>query len=248
MVWENIKMDANSDTVKNKRTPLVFLCLSLIFSVWGQVFIYFKKDVSAGIVFFLIGVVLFVISARFLKTEVGEVSSEDRGNIRKNIGFFLIVMVVAAFFRFYSLDTVPVGFHRDEAKASLDSYYIMQDKQPLNSFSKHPVYIGPITDNPAMYNYLIAAVYQIIGVGVVESRAASAFLGLLAVAAMYFLLYYLFGGAAAFAGGILFAAMKWHVAFVRIIFHSGFSVFILILVLYFGYKVFKERRWRDFIF
>jgi hypothetical protein len=103
-----------------------------------------------------------------------------------------------------------------------------------------------VTYHPCMVAYADAAVFAAFGSGVVQLRVVSAVLGILAVPAFYFLIRYLMGPVMALAGAFLLAVMRWHINFSRIGFDTILPVTLLILVMYFAARAYRERKTADF--
>jgi len=129
----------------------------------------------------------------------------------------------------------------------MDAVSIMNGEAPMNARSKLPVYITGLTDNPAVFNYIVSFYYKITSPGIFNAGIVSASLGMLAVIGMYFLLRLLFGINTALAVSLLFAVMKWHVVFSRTVYHAGFSILLLILTLYYAHRVYINRKTGDFL-
>jgi 4-amino-4-deoxy-L-arabinose transferase-like glycosyltransferase len=237
----------------NKTFSFLLLVLSLLLAAAGQYFLYFAKATPAGVVL-LAGAMAAFIAAyrRFFGTNIA-VSGPGQPSViikpfdPKEIMAFICIIITACFFRFYLIDSLPPGAHRDEAKAALDSYNISRGIVPEDSSSKLPVYINGITDNPAFYNYMIGFFYSFMPAGITTAREASALIGVLAVAAFYFLARAMLGCRAAIIGGFLFAVSRWHFTFSREVIHAGFSVFAVCLALYFCWIAYKRPSIMHFI-
>jgi 4-amino-4-deoxy-L-arabinose transferase-like glycosyltransferase len=248
--------------VKKKYGPfgnnvnLLLTASAVIFALIGQLFLYTTKNITFGLLFHAFGAANIIFSGIFYDKKhrhAGHIFSDNPGagrfvpGLKKEAAVFLLIILLGSFFRFYDINGIPEGCFRDEGKLAMDSVSIMNGKVPDGADSRLPVYIRDLTDNPAMYNYIMAACFRLTGGGVVEAREVSAVTGMLAVAAMYFLLRLLFGPAGAACGGLLFAVMRWHVTFSRTIYHVGFAIFLLIPVLYFFFLALKSKNPRNFI-
>ena len=144
-------------------------------------------------------VVLFIISDR---QNSGETITTHI-SIKAEAIMFIIILVIAGFFRFYEIDKVPAGCFVDEAQNGFDALKIIKGELP--------VYVGFSTHNAALYLYLIADMFTAFGAGVTQIRGTSALLGFLTVPAVYFLLRRTIGVPAAITGGLILAFMRWHV-------------------------------------
>lgn len=230
---------------------LISLCLAII----GQWNFYILKKPIFGIIFFILAIIIFIISDFFLLNKNDSFSIYEKNeyanydiNKKLEIIFLTIIIALSIFYRFYDIKNIPVGCFRDEGKLATDSYYIMEGKQPLDSRQKYPVYIHGLTDNAAMFNYIMAAGFKLIGVGVVEARIITAFLSILGIISFYFLLRFLFGVKIALFGLLFLSFMQWHVTFSRLILHPSISLPILFIFLYFLFKTLKNERGYQFLF
>lgn len=228
---------------KIKEWFLLFFCV--IFGFAGQYFIFNKINLYAGLLFFVVAIVFFVILDKY---KPGDINKKNDMDMKLEIPLFFIVFLTAIFFRCYDLKNCPPGFFQDEALASMDALGIMRGEKVLFQETSLPVYIKGQVDNPALILYLVAFVFKFFGIGTEQARIASAVIpGILAVPAFYFLARYLFGARVALLGAVLFSVMRWHVIYSRFFFHASFCVLVVILFLYFFIKSYRERKWADFI-
>jgi len=234
---------------------IYFSLISLFLAIIGQWNFYVLKKPIFGIVFFILAAIIFIVSDFFLLNKNDSFSIYEKNesvdydiNKRTEIIFLIIVIAVSIFYRFYDISNVPIGCFRDEGKLALDSYYIMKEKQPMDARQKYPVYIHGLTDNPAMFNYIMSAGFKLIGSGVVEARVITAFLSVLGIISFYFLLRFLFGIKIALFGLLFLSFMRWHITFSRLILHPSFAIFVFIIFLYFLFKTLKEEKLYQFLF
>lgn len=255
-------------TIINAKSLLqpVLAAASLILAFVGQYFLHSRRDVLPGVILFIAAAACLAAAEIIAGRRTGPLATgrqPPNAKLRQDglpalsvrrqaaggreIFIFILIIVTAGFFRFYQLDTLPAGAHRDEAKAALDALSLSKGLQPLGASSKIPVYISGITDNPAAYNYIMAVFYKFCPYGITPGRAASAFLGVLAVAAMYFLARGMLGVNFAVIAGFMLAISRWHFTFSRHILHAGFLVFVMILALYFLMKAYAEKKFFYFL-
>ncbi len=220
-----------------KNTSFDPVISAFILGAAGQFSLFVIKNVLLGAFFFLAGII-FLVASDF-KNKGGYARREISG--KTELFYFSVVMLTGIFFRLHMITTTPAGCFVDEAANGMHAVNIMDGAE--KGGSRLPVYIGGYTSNASMFLYFIAAVFKAAGVGVVQIRMASVVFGILSVPAVYFLLRCLFGPKEALTGAFLLAVMRWHVNFSRIGFHAVFAVFILILVLYFFHKSYKEGKW-----
>ncbi|MFP4466075.1 MAG: PA14 domain-containing protein [Candidatus Goldiibacteriota bacterium] len=222
--------------------PFGFMSLAFAAVFIGHHQMYFSKQTAPALVMY--GIAAFFVIAAHLASK----DREEKINvgIKTEALLFALVLAAAFFFRFYMIDSVPTGLFSDEARNGVRALELMKGEKIEGA--KLPVFLGTeASSNAAMYIYFIAVFLKFFGPEPENIRMTSAFLGALSVPAFYFFLRYVFGSFAAVLGGFLFAGMSWHVIFSRIGFHAVFAVLLLVLVLYFLFRAYKERTWQDFI-
>ena len=90
----------------------------------------------------------------------------------------VVVLIVALFLRVYRLDSVPFGWHPDEAVYALYARDILAGR----SF---PVFFASWTGREVMYSYLEAGAFGLLGDSMYTARLVSGFIGVLTVAGTY---------------------------------------------------------------
>ena len=88
------------------------------------------------------------------------------------------VLIVALFLRVYRLDSVPFGWHPDEAVYALYARDILAGR----SF---PIFFASWTGREVMYSYFEAGAFGLLGDSMFTARLVSAFIGMLTVAGTY---------------------------------------------------------------
>jgi 4-amino-4-deoxy-L-arabinose transferase-like glycosyltransferase len=87
--------------------------------------------------------------------------------------FLLTAIILAVFFRFYRLPSLPPYFSYDEAAHALDALDILNGKYIL--------YSERLRQNPAGYMYFLAAFFRLFGASPLTQRSLSALFGVLLV-------------------------------------------------------------------
>lgn len=156
----------------------------------------------------------------------------------------LIIILLAAFLRFYKLDKVPPSLNWDEVAAAYNAYTIWHwgadeygNKFPITfkSFGddKHPVHI-----------YFTAPFVGIFGATDYSARASSALIGVLSVIAIYFLVKKLSKSEMAGIFSALFLAVSpYHLQYSRGLWEANFTLFFLILGLVLFYYGIEKKNW-----
>lgn len=127
---------------------------------------------------------------------------------------------VAAVLRFHDLSSQPGGLFPDEAAEGNDAFRLSHD---LRGF--HPVFFDDDSGHEALFTYLAAAAFRIVGPSVTVLRGTAAFIGVLAVLAMPLALRR-FGWMVSLTGMAWSATAVWLVAISR----DGFRCILVALV------------------
>ncbi len=231
--------------------PFTIVLFSIFFAIIGQYFLFYKKFLSSGLIFYALAIIFFILADKISQKKKESFDdifydpTRERIDKKTEILLFTIILLIGIFFRVYMITEIPSGCYRDEGQNGNEALNILNEIE-LDG-TKLPVYIDRNTQNAAMYMYFIAVFFKFFGVGVLQIRLVSVVLAILTIPAFYFLLRYLFGVKIALIGSFLLAVLRWYVNFSRIGFLGVFTVFVFILILYFLYRAYKESRMGDFI-
>lgn len=155
-----------------------------------------------------------------------------------------IIVLLAAFLRFYKLDQVPPSLNWDEVAAAYNAYTIWHwgadeygNKFPITfkSFGddKHPAHI-----------YLTAPFVGIFGPSDYAARSSSALIGVLSVLVIYFLAKKLFKSESAGIFAALFLTVSpYHLQYSRGLWEANFALFFFIFGLALFYFGIKKKNW-----
>jgi 4-amino-4-deoxy-L-arabinose transferase-like glycosyltransferase len=154
----------------------------------------------------------------------------------KSTLYIFILIILTVFLRVFLLQTLPPGLWYDESINGLDSLNIYQGKAYPLFFTSY--------DHPRepLFLYLIAFLYPIFGVSGFTLRLAAAIIGSITVIAFYYFIRYLFDNRVAIIASFLLATSKWHLVFSRLSFRTILTPLFIILVCYFLFKAFNERK------
>lgn len=134
-----------------------------------------------------------------------------------------VILVVAAFFRLYQLDSAPPGLQYDEAYNGMDALRVLQGERPMffeGNNGREPLFI-----------YLVALSVALVGKGVLAVRLVSVVMGLAVVAGSYFLVRRLYGVPVALISAGLLSVSFWHVLVSRWGYETGPLLFLEVLAL-----------------
>ncbi|MCX7853289.1 MAG: PA14 domain-containing protein [Caldilineales bacterium] len=157
---------------------------------------------------------------------------------RTVILLLVLILAVAAFARFYALDTYPNGCQSDECNNGLDALKWL-------SGAPYVPYAETNEGQATLFTYLIALFFRLFGPDVATMRAVSALAGTLTVLAVYFLARELLGQRLALLTAALVAGDRWHITFSRIVYELILMPPVLALQMLFLVKALKtgRRRW-----
>ncbi len=146
------------------------------------------------------------------------------------------IVLIAAFFRLFSLSTNPPSLTWDEVSWGYNAYSLGIDGR--DEFGKFlPItYLESFGDfKPPLYAYLDILPVKILGMSELAVRLPSAFAGILTVALTYLLVVQIFGREKekeAFVAAFIVAISPWHIMLSRAAFEANVSTALIVLGLY----------------
>lgn len=168
---------------------------------------------------------------------------------KKNIFFLLgLIFLLALLLRTYKLDSVPYGFHVDEAKVAWNAYSILKTgRDDKGNFL--PMYYDSFGDfRPTGLIYLTIPSIAILGNTVFAVRLPYAFFGALTTLAIYFFVLEIFGinrKKLAIITAMVLAFNPWHIIASRATSESIIVIFLTVWGLYFSIKLYRYDSWRN---
>jgi 4-amino-4-deoxy-L-arabinose transferase-like glycosyltransferase len=118
-------------------------------------------------------------------------------------GYAVLVIFLGFFLRVHRLASVPFGWHPDEATKALLARDVLAGEY-------FPAFFSAFTGREALYVYLEAGAFALLGEGIFAARLLSAFIGVLTSALTYTLGKYLFGGKVGVLAAAFLALSLWH--------------------------------------
>ena len=149
------------------------------------------------------------------------------------------VTLLAAFLRWYRLDSIPSGLWYDEAQSGLDALSVGKE-------AGFPVYFPANFGRPFLFIYSIAGLFHLFGASPLILRFAASIFGIATVPAIYWFARELFGGRAGLLAALLLAVSRWHINFSRIAFDAIAMPLFQILGFYFLTKAWRTGKRLDF--
>ena len=155
----------------------------------------------------------------------------------------LVILIIAAWFRFYALDTIPPGFTHDEAGHGHDAIAITHGARPLYEtvgYGREP-----------LYDYVVAWVMPIFGENYLTLRIVSALAGLLLIVVMHFWVRRAFDVPTAIATSAFLATSFWAVMVSRQALRSALLPVLFAASIFFMWQAVRpyakqqsiQRRW-----
>ncbi|HUE75659.1 MAG TPA: glycosyltransferase family 39 protein, partial [Chloroflexota bacterium] len=131
-----------------------------------------------------------------------EHTSTDVGGVSKwHHGLLFLIIAFALLIRLWRLDAVPAGLSHDEAYDALNAVDIMRGERP--------VFFDSNNGREALFMYMVAASFSILGVGPFQLRLVSALAGVAAIALLYLFTRRLFGCQAGLVAAAFMAVSFW---------------------------------------
>jgi len=164
---------------------------------------------------------------------------------QKLLTFFLLlgILLIALFARTYQLNSVPNGFHIDEASLGYNGYSLLLTGKDENN-NKLPLYIDMFGDNrPSGYHYLTILPIKFFGLTEFATRLPGALFGTLTVISFFFLTLVFFKSKkVSLLSALLVAIAPWQVVLSRASAETIVALFFIISGYIFVLLGFKKQR------
>ncbi len=154
---------------------------------------------------------------------------------------FVLLVLVAVFFRLWNLDEVPPGLHDDSAINALIALEVLGGR-PYTPYATH---IG--AGHETLFIYLMAGLMKLVGPTVLAIKLTAAMVGLVTVVAFYFFARFLFNAERAFWATFLLATGGWHITFSKVGWRAIMVPLFEVLAFYFLWRGLKSARKLDFV-
>ncbi|MCA9932917.1 MAG: glycosyltransferase family 39 protein [Ardenticatenaceae bacterium] len=162
--------------------------------------------------------------------------------IQRHHLILLAIFLLAAFFRFYRLNSLPGEMGSDQAEKLFDVYDVAVR-------GLRPIFFPRNTGREAMQFYLTAVILKVTGlpIGFLPLKMGTALVSLLTVPLVYLLAKELYGRSVSLLATTLFAISSWHVAISRIGLRFPFTAAFATPTLYFFIRALKYNRRNDWL-
>jgi len=151
-----------------------------------------------------------------------------------------LVIVLGIFLRFYQLDEIPFGVYPDEAANGTNANQVAEGEN-------FQVFFEDNGGREGLYVYLVAGVFKLFGSSVWSLHATSALIGIFTLILFYFLAKELFGRKIGLVALFLFSISTWHLTFSRDGFRGILVPLILVGLLYFLIKAYRNHKTRYWV-
>lgn len=159
---------------------------------------------------------------------------------KKTFIFLLLILIIAGFFRFYRIQSVPPGVHYDEKENVKDALETLENNQ-------FKVFYPGNFGREGLYIWLIAFSFKFFGFSSVSLRLVGAIIGILTVLGLFLLTQQLFDKKIALLSSFFLSVSFWHVNFSRIGYRAILVPFILCYSFYFLIRAIKTKKIINFI-
>jgi 4-amino-4-deoxy-L-arabinose transferase-like glycosyltransferase len=160
--------------------------------------------------------------------------------LRLELLLLLAALLLGAAFRFWRLGQVPAGIWYDEAALG-------EQVMGLLEGGRAELWFGGTVQHPGLWFWAVAPWFKALGPGILTLRLFSAFHGMLALLAFYFLARQWLKPRLALALLAGYAMLRWGFNFDRLGFMAPFAGFWTLLALAFMVRAQRTRAWADFI-
>lgn len=149
--------------------------------------------------------------------------------------WMLLILLSAFALRAYRIASVPFGWHPDEATKALLARDVLAGKF-------FPAFFSAFTGREALYVYLEAGAFLLLGERIFAARLLSVFIGLLTVALTYATVKQLFNRNVALFAAAFLAFSLWHVIASRNAYRALLQPLVQLPALYFLWRGLREER------
>jgi len=169
----------------------------------------------------------------------------------------ILILVLAAVLRLWSLNNYPAGLNADEAAIGYNAYSLIQTGKDEHGNS-WPVHFKSFGDyKPGLYFYLVLPLVKFLGLNVWAVRLPSAILGILSVLLIYLLVKELFPKVNQFSilnsqfstgeiAALMLAISPWHLHFSRGGWETNAATFFILAGVYLFFKALDHPKFFPF--
>lgn len=154
-------------------------------------------------------------------------------HMTKQVAVFVLVVAIAALFRFYDIKNIPPGLYPDEAMNGNNAIQALEDGPPEGGFK---IFYPENNGREGLFINIQALSLKIFGYHPWALRIVSAMFGILTVVGVFLMGRQLFNWQVGAISSFLLAVSFWHTLFSRIGFRAIMAPFFLVWAAYFLLK------------
>ena len=160
---------------------------------------------------------------------------------KQEVWFLLVLVVIAAFLRFYRLSDIPPGFHFDQAFYVFDAIRLLQGQFSI-------FFAAPGGSEP-LYVYLATVGVALFGVSAIGLSLTSAIIGTVTILVIYgFTRTFLRSRVAAAVTAALATISVWLIYYSRDGERIGLEALLTLITLWFFWRALTNLSRRDFVY
>ena len=152
----------------------------------------------------------------------------------------ILILVIAAFFRLYQLDSIPPGIYPDEAVNGNNALEVLDTGKPQ-------VFYPDNNGREGLFINLTALSFKIFGVNIWSFKLVAVLAGILGIWALYLLAKEMFSWQIGAISSFLMAISFWHVNFSRTHFRAILAPMLITFTIYFLWKGLKGKQLLNFM-
>jgi hypothetical protein len=215
----------------------------------GQMLLEGRAYISMGVRYFAVAVLMLIVADLGRRRSGATEPPPGAAPRQTTLAWWALLLVafgLGCVYRFHQLgligDTVaPWGVWFDEAQNGLVAQRILNDP------SYRPVFIGELSQLPALFFYVFAVFIKFFGANIVAIRLVPTVSGLLTLVFVYLLARELFDLRIAVLATFFLAVMRWHVNFSRFGMHGIFMPLFMTATFYFLVRALKGKGFLNFV-
>lgn len=159
---------------------------------------------------------------------------------KKEILTVILLLLIAFFFRFFSLNSIPPGLYPDVAIYGNDAFFTLKEGKFLPFYPEN-------NGREGMWMWILALSFSIFGTKIFTIKFISAFFGFLTVVLFYFLVRDFYSRSVALFSTFFLSISFWHTNFSRIGFRAILLPLFSLLFLYFFFHAIKSKKHYHYI-
>ena len=210
----------------------------------GQLLLEGRLYINNGVLYFVAAAIMLIAAdlGRSKPRAAEPTAAPQRSD--NSIAWWVLLLLafgVGCFYRLHQIQSAPWGVWFDEAQNGLVAQRILNDP------NYRPVFVGDLSQLPALFFYVFALSIKFLGADVLAVRMVTTVAGVLTVVFVYLLARELFDLRVAVLATFFLAIMRWHVNVSRFGMHGVFTPLFMTAMFYFLVRALKGKRFLNFV-